>query len=284
MDTQRIRVILSAIEHKSLSKAAEEISYTPSAMSHIADSIENELGVKILVRTPLGVSLSKEGEELYGYLKAVIDAENSLLAASHAISKSRENHLRIGAFSSISQNLLPEIISSFRLAHPEIRISMSVEDDLEDFLENDLVDIIFTDEFSYGDNVWLPIKKDPFVAVVASDMMKGKRSVSKEELYEYTYVSINEKILDSYFDKSRFAGILDFESIDNVSVLNMVKEGLGVSVLPRLMTLKRMNGIKIMKLEEPVSRTIGFAYKKSAKQTCAAKIFIEYLSQIRSKA
>lgn len=283
MDTHKIRVILSAIEHKSLSKAAEEFSYTPSAMSHIADSIENELGVKILVRTPLGISLSKDGEELYKYLKAVIDAENNLFAQSQAISKSKENHLRIGAFSSISQNLLPEIISSFRLAHPEIRISMSVEDNLEDFIEKNLVDIIFTDEFSYGDNVWLPIKKDPFVAVVASDMMKGKRSVRKEELYEYTYVSTNEKILDSYFDKSRFAGILDFESIDNVSVLNMVKEGLGVSVLPRLMTAKRINGIKIISLEEPVSRTIGFAYKKSVKPTYASKAFIEYLTRISSR-
>ncbi len=55
MDIQKIKVILSAIEHKSLSRAAEEISYTPSAMSHIADAIERELGVKILQRTPLGM-------------------------------------------------------------------------------------------------------------------------------------------------------------------------------------------------------------------------------------
>ena len=91
MDTQKIKAILSAIEYKSLSKAADELSYTPTALSHIADNLEKELGVKILVRTPLGISLSKEGEELYDYLVAIVEAEKNLISASTAISKAKEN-------------------------------------------------------------------------------------------------------------------------------------------------------------------------------------------------
>lgn len=120
--------------------------------------------------------------------------------------------------------------------------------------------------------------EDPFVAVVPIDMFKGKRKVSKEDLYEHPYVSINEKILDSYFDKGRFASVLDFESVDNVSVLHMVQHGLGVSVLPKLMMTKRISGIKTLDLEEPLCRTIGFAYKKNARQTNASKTFIDYLN------
>ena len=277
MDTQKIKAILSAIEHKSLSKAAQELSYTPSALSHIADSLEDELGVKILERTPLGISLTKEGEELYGHLVAVTEAEKDLLRAADALAQRKGNHLRIGTFSSISQTILPQIISAFRANHPDINISVLVEDQLEDWLENDLVDIIFTDEHSHGNSLWLPIMEDPFVAVVPSHLFRGRRRISKEELYPYTYVSIHEKILDSYFDKNRFANVLDFESVDNVSVLYMIQHGLGVSVLPQLMMGKRMSGIKTLRLEEPICRTIGFAYKKEAKYTYATKIFIEDL-------
>ena len=277
MDTKKIKAILSAVEHKSFSKAAEELSYTPSAMSHIADAFEQELGVKILVRSPLGVFLSPEGEELYEYMVAILEAEKKLMSASLAMSKEKEKHLRIGTFSSISQNLLPEIIREFRASHPDIKISVAVEDNLHEWLEKDLVDIIFADELSFGsDNVWLPIKEDPFVAVVPSNILKGKKKVSKEELYQYTYVSINEKILDSYFDKSRFSNVLDFESVDNVSVLYMIQQNLGFSLLPQLMVSKRINGIKTLKLEEPVCRTIGFAYKKT-KHKYATKIFIDHL-------
>jgi DNA-binding transcriptional LysR family regulator len=277
MDTKKIRAILTAAEHKSFSKAANELSYTPSALTHIADNLERELGVKIIERTPLGISLSPQGEELYDYMVALLNAEKKLMSASHALSKAKENHLRIGTFSSISQNLLPEIIKKFRTTHPDIKISVAVEDSLHEWLENDFVDIIFADELSFGiDNVWLPIKEDPFVAVVPSNILKGKKSVSKDELYHYTYISINEKILNSYFDKSKFANVLNFESIDNVSVLYMIQQKLGFSLLPQLMINKRISGVKTIKLKDPICRTIGFAYKKT-KHSQATKMFIDYL-------
>lgn len=279
MDTKKIKVLLSAIEYKSLSKAANELSYTPSALSHIADSLEKELGVKIIVRTPFGVSLSPDGEELYNYMVDLVEAEKKLLSASYALSAANENHLRIGTFSSISQNLLPEIIREFRILHPDIKISVAVEDSLNEWLEKDLADIIFTDQLTFGnDNVWLPIKEDPFVAVVPSNILKGKKRVSKEELYQHTYVSINEKMLNSYFDKSRFPNVLDFESVDNVSVLYMIQQRLGFSLLPQLMMSKRISGVKTLKLEEPICRTIGFAYKK-AKLSYATKTFIDHLNK-----
>ncbi len=78
MDTTKIKAILSAIKYKSLSKAAEEFSYTPSAFSHMADSLEDELGIKILTRTPQGIKLNKDGETLYSKLKALVKAEEEL--------------------------------------------------------------------------------------------------------------------------------------------------------------------------------------------------------------
>ncbi|MBR6681433.1 MAG: LysR family transcriptional regulator [Clostridia bacterium] len=281
MDTQKIKVILSAVKYKSLSKAAEEISYTPSAMSHIADSLENELGVKILERTPLGISLTEEGKELYQYMEALLEAEKNLLQSAKALAKSREYHLRIGSFSSISQNILPEIISQFRKIHPDIRISVSVDDRLLNWLDNNVVDIIFTDDHSMGSNMWIPIKKDPFVAVVRSSEFKGKKYISKEELYGLTYISTNEDVLEGYFDKSRFENVIDYESIDNVSVLYMVQQGLGFSVLPSLMLSQKMKGVKAVGLRPKVSRTIGFAFKKDAKLTYAAKTFIDFLQSGR---
>ena len=283
METQKIKVILSALQYGSLSKAAEEISYTPSAMSHIADSLEKELGVKILARTPFGVSLTEEGETLYEHMVAMVEAEERLRRAAEALVSDKAHHLRIGAFSSISQNILPEIIGQFKREHPEIKISVSVDDKLQDWLERDRADVIFTDEFTYGDNLWIPIREDPFVAVVPSGILKGRRSVSREELYPYTYISINEQILNSYFDRERFAGVLDFSSVDNVSVLYMVKQGLGVSILPSLITGQRIQGVRTLRLTPSVSRTIGFACKKEGKSSYATGVFMGYLTRFRSK-
>ena len=51
MDISKIEILLRAIELGSLSKASNEFLYTPSAVSHILDSIENEVGVKALYET-----------------------------------------------------------------------------------------------------------------------------------------------------------------------------------------------------------------------------------------
>lgn len=93
MDTIKIKALLSAVKNKSLSKAAEEFLYTPSALSHMADSLEEELGVKILVRTSQGVSLSKEGEFLLKKLQAVIDAEKELFESAKLLAGEMENRL-----------------------------------------------------------------------------------------------------------------------------------------------------------------------------------------------
>ncbi len=280
MDTSKIRAILSAVKYKSLSKAAEELSYTPSAMSHIADALERELGIKLLERTPLGVELSKDGQELYPKLVSLLNAEAEILRAAHVISESKSNHLRIGTFSSISQNMLPEILRGFRALHPDISISIAVEDSLQDWTQRGLADVIFTDDLNYGENTWVPIKEDPFVAIAPTHLVKGRRSITREELYSYTYIDVNEYALNTYFDKSKFNKVIPFASIDNVSVLYMIQEGLGVSVLPSLMLSQRIKGVSTLKLKPSISRTLGFAYHKDQTLSFAAKTFIGYLKSI----
>ena len=51
MDTLKIKIVLAAVKHGSLSRAAEEFSYTPSAFSHTLKSFEESLGVSIFKRS-----------------------------------------------------------------------------------------------------------------------------------------------------------------------------------------------------------------------------------------
>ena len=55
MDINKIEMILFALHSGSFSKAAEKYSYTPSALSHIADSLEGEIGRKFIRRTHMGI-------------------------------------------------------------------------------------------------------------------------------------------------------------------------------------------------------------------------------------
>ena len=116
METDKIKAILAAVKYKTLSRAASEFSYTPSALSHMADSLEDELGVKLLVRTHKGVSLTEDGELLKQRFENVLVAENELKSAVSDLMSDKQPSLRIGTYSSISNNILPGILKSFKRA------------------------------------------------------------------------------------------------------------------------------------------------------------------------
>ena len=280
MDTVKIRAILSAVRLGSLSKAAEKFSYTPSAMSHIADALEAELGVKLLSRTPGGVSLTAEGEKLLDSLSAVVEAEDKLKREACLLSSSVDKELVIGSYSSISQHLLPELLHGFKEQNPDIKVTVIVGNSLQGWLNSGRADVIFSDTDPIGEaDAWVPMLSDPYVAVVPSNTAGERRSVRREELYSSASISTSETMLKEYFDESRFPGVTRFVSVDDASVISMVKEGLGVAVLPSLATGKLKRGVRALRLEPQISRTVGFAYLKDGTKKHATASFVNYLKK-----
>lgn len=278
MDTQKIRTILMAARNKSLRKTAEALAYTPSALSHMADSLEKELGVELLKRTPHGVELSECGERLREKLRAVIEAEEELKRAAAALSRDREESLRIGTYFSVSFFLLPEIIREFKRRHPHISISISVEDTLSSWLRDDLADIVFTDMGEAEGQEWVPFMKDRYLAVLPDSILPGKEVVEKEELYPYTYISVNDSSTKRYIEEEKFKRIVKFSATDDLGVLALVREGIGVAILPSLIAQQTFSGTHTALIEPEFNRVLGFSYKKD-NQKDSLLLFVRFLRE-----
>jgi DNA-binding transcriptional LysR family regulator len=53
-----------------------------------------------------------------------------------------------------------------------------------------------------------------------------------------------------------------FHSDDDLSVIHMVKQGFGIAVLPELVLRGNAEGVSVLSLSPPLTRTVGFAYNK----------------------
>ncbi len=277
MDIEKIKTFLLAIEEKSFSKAAEKLSYTPSALSHIADSIEAELGIKLLNRSFSGVELNANGLFLLDQLTDIVAAEKNLFAAADQL-KEQNEQLRIGAYSSIAQYLLPEIIKKFKESFPSIKVSFKVGNDLNTWLFDDNVDVIFTDkvpEKARG----VKIMDDPFMAIAPTGTFPAQKAVHKEQLYDYPCIMYNENIIKRYFECEKFKEIITLDSVDESSILTMVQQKLGIAVLPSLMLQHKNRQIRTLKLTPKLSRTIYFAYKKDVAQKKCVASFIGFIKK-----
>ena len=65
-----------AARHESFALAAEELSLTPSAVSHRINQLEEELGIQLFVRSHRKVELTHEGKRVYWALKSSLDTLN----------------------------------------------------------------------------------------------------------------------------------------------------------------------------------------------------------------
>ena len=275
MDTLRIKALLLAVKYKSLSKAAEEFSYTPSALSHSVDSLEKELGVKLLKRSHVGVELTEEGALLLDSLAAVVEAEHALYQKASVIQNEKQNLLRIGTYSSISVNLMPKILTGFRDLYPEISVSITVGNRISSWLEEDLADVVFGVE-NEGD-CWLPVVKDPYVAVVPDTFFAGRKTVNCEELYPYSFIVTENLAVGRMVDLSQFKEQIVLHSDDDMSAVSLVQEGIGVTILPGLVLKNRIKGIRAIKLKPDLHRTLGLSYRKDQPVGSAVLKFVRYL-------
>ena len=279
MDTMKIKAVLAAVRYGSLSKAAAEFSYTPSALSHLLASFETELGVRLLERSAKGVTLSAHGEKLLPKLEAMLDAEKQVFDTVMALIGENSNKVRIAAYSSISRNFLSRFLADFKKEHPEIRIIVHVADDLTGWLEKGRADVIFADNIVLPQEELIPIATDCYWVVAPEGLLGDKESITREELYALPHIFTDDEYLQTVLEKSRFRELIYFKSEDDQAVIQMVRAGVGVAVMPELVLKGNMRGVSLLELKPAVTRTLGFAYQKGACPT-AVTTFAEYVRRM----
>lgn len=277
MDALKAKAFLAVAKYKSFSKAAEEFNYSPSAFSHIADGLETELGVKLFVRMHTGVSLTEAGTRLYPYFKKIVEADVALKSYADILSN-EFCPIRICSISSVFKGLLYDIVKKFRATYPEAEISLSIGDEYNARLKEDDADVVFSDTPAADDIVSEPIFNDPFVVVCTStSALSNKKSILKDDLYGHTFLMPKEVEALNYFDAEKFVKKVKIEVDDYATIADMVKDGLGVSVLP-LMSVKNIKGIRRLRLDPQINRTLCMNYKEtSLKHNKNLKKFITFV-------
>lgn len=99
METEKYRALLKAAERGSITAAAYELGYSPSGLTRSLDSLEKDLGISLLYRTPQGVSLTPEGERLLPGIREMLYGEQRITEEAASLQGLTEGELVIGSYS-----------------------------------------------------------------------------------------------------------------------------------------------------------------------------------------
>ena len=279
----RYIAFLKIVELGNFTKAAEVLGYTQPAISQMMASLENELSIKLLYRSRYGVRLTPEGERLLPSIQSSVAQYQSMQNIAGEIRGLDSGIVRIGTISSISCHWLPPVIRQFWEKYPNVQLIVHQGDytTIPEWVRTGELDFGFVtpDAVDGTDSRFLKTGEHR-ACLPKYHPLARKQSVTLEELAKEPFLLLEEGSYSEPLAAFRTAELepnIRMTMHDDYSILSMVEQGLGVTILPELVLRKQSYDIVMLPTEPMVMRRISIISRDKNELSIAAKTFIRYL-------
>ncbi len=274
------QVLKTVADQGSFRKAAELLGLTPSAVSHAVSSMEKELGFFVFNRGKNGVMLTNYGERLLPYVNAVLNSDESLQQAVAEFNGLKQGRIKIGCFSSVCTNWMPELMHAFAKSYPaiEMEIFQGTYDDVSYWIKNGVVDVGFLSVSSAGEIPIVPLYKDSLLCVVPKGLRTRQGRMEVEELREYQFVTQRESTdadIQNFMKEHDLNVTSNYHVVDDLSTVAMVAHGFGICLMPEMVMQDIPYEVDCFHLKEDAYRIIGLAALDFEAMAPAVRMFYE---------
>lgn len=146
LDISALRSLVAIADAKGVTRAAERINLSQSAVSMQVRRLEDAFGTKLLMREGRGVALTASGEQLVSYARRLVRLNDE--AWTRLTTDELEGELRLGVPADIVYPHVPWVLQQARERYPRIKITLvsDLTHALKDQLDRGALDIILTTE------------------------------------------------------------------------------------------------------------------------------------------
>ncbi len=121
---EKLRLFLVVLEEGSLRRAADRLRISQSAITRQMQSLELDLGGRVLERTSAGVRPTNGGHALAERAKTLLSDYDSTMAEVRRLVRGESERLRIGYIASAVQEYLGPALAVLRRAYPRLKVKM----------------------------------------------------------------------------------------------------------------------------------------------------------------
>ncbi|MEV6103671.1 LysR family transcriptional regulator [Streptomyces sp. NPDC051940] len=276
LDTRRLQMLRAVATTGSVSAAAANLGYTPSAVSQQMTVLEREAGLPLLERIGRGVRLTSAGRLLTEHAGRIGDELAAAETALAALREGRTGRIAVRYFASAGGGLLPVALARFREEHPGVEVELKLIDPADPLPEvkegrADLA-LVVRPPGRGGPGVrLLHLLDDPYLAVLPQGHPLAEREeIALTELAGEPWVDSEvggpcREPLQEACAAAGFSPSYGVQSGDYGSAQGFVAAGLGVALVPRLGLAQRHPGVVVRPVRgpEPV-RVIQAAVREAA--------------------
>jgi DNA-binding transcriptional LysR family regulator len=251
IDDRELRSFLVLAEQLHFGKSANLLNISQPALSKQIKGLEEKIGGPLLLRNRRDVRLTAAGALLYQEGRRIVRDLDALFDAGRSAVTGEAGRLRIGVGISTVHSLVPPALRRFREAHPKVEVQvgdMSTPRQTEALLAGE-VDVGF---------LRLPINHPQLVVekvlkerltIAAPSKFAG--SLTLKSVSDQPFIMIGREVSRTHYDHCiRVCGAAGFsprvvqEARDMFTLLNLIRAGIGVALVPSSAKQMRVTGVK----------------------------------------
>ena len=281
------KVFCEVANEKSISKAAEKLLISQPAVTQSIKTLEDQLGGKLFIRTPKGVILTSEGEELYKYIKEGMNYFINCTNNFTSLKNLESGVINIGATTVIAEHYLMQYLEKFHTKYPNVDINIhnDLTDNLIKELRNGNLDIIIINIPSTNikdiDINNLTTLSDIFVG---NSKYKDKKynsikDILREDILLQKAPSVTRNNFNNYLKENNLVCTPKMEVVSHSLLTKLTENGFGISLLTKEFIEVNLNNTlyEINIKEKLPERSLGYAIKSNTLPSFTTTKFIEIL-------
>jgi DNA-binding transcriptional LysR family regulator len=293
LEIRHLQALDAVARHRSFVAAAEELTYTQSAVSQQIVALEQIIGTRVFERSsgPGGVRLTGPGRVLLTHAQAILARIDAASADLTAVGDEAIGEFRLGTYQSIASRLLPQALAAFRAAWPRVEVQLfesGSHDEIDEQLERGALDLAFTippiprdDLFAYHQ-----VLRDPYRLVVHPHHELAKRTLI--ELDDLRHLDlVGYRVCRAHAQVERFLRGRDIEprfvmrAEDNQLLQGLAARRVGAAIMPALaVDTNRSDTVVIEIVDELPPRRVGLLWHKGRHRSRPTESFIETATAI----
>lgn len=279
----QLRSFVTVVDEGGFTAASRRLGLSQPAVSRAVASLEKELGLPLLVRGRDTVSLTDAGSLALAHAREVVRHLTSMRTEVSALAGEITGTLSLASLPSVTGTLVAPQLRIFAERHPAVTIRLLEGSELEvrDWLDQGAAE---------AGVVSLPIKgldsavlgtQDMVAVVPADNRLAGWDEVDYVELAKEPFIRSTGGCAEVFTPVAKQVGVefeVAFEAREMSAVLEIVRAGLGVSILPLAGLPALPDDVVVRPLVPRTIRRLGVAVSASA--SAPARAFLEQIAAL----
>jgi DNA-binding transcriptional LysR family regulator len=243
---RELRAVVAVAELGSFRRAAAELGYTQSALSHQVSALEAALGWPLFHR-PGGrgqVRLTPAGEAVRRRARRVLSEVDGIAADAEEAERGAHVSIRVGVSQTTAAEIMPAALQAFRMDHPGVEVVLSESDDdpgVFDALARGHLDLAFSVNPEPDDRIEaVPVLDDPWVLLTRRDSSiaelehPGLEVLDGLDIVAWTRRWKGQREVEAAWELWGITPRIVYRTDDNLALQRLVAAGLGHACIGRL--------------------------------------------------